>query len=362
MGRNEADFLIVGGGIAGVSAAARLAGTGRVLLLEAEDALAYHASGRSAAMFLEKYGNATVRALNEASADHHAHSDGGVLTPRAMLLVGRPGEEDAFAAEATDFGLDRIEMGQARGMVPILNPLTCNRAAMREDTYDLDTDLLIQNFLRRARAGGAEIRLKTRIDAIRFEGGRWIVRSGDEDFQAATLVNAAGAWADHVAELAGVTRLGIVPRRRSMARIPAPGGHDTRDWPFIDAVGERWYAKPDAGKLIVSPSEEDPTEAHDAWADDMVLAEGLARYEEMVTEPVTRVEHSWAGLRSFAPDRTLVIGRDPGRPEFFWLAGQGGYGFQTAPAASQLAADLLSGRPSELPANVVTALDPKRLT
>jgi glycine/D-amino acid oxidase-like deaminating enzyme len=354
------DFLIIGGGVAGVSAAARLAPHGRVLLLEAEPALAYHASGRSAAMFLEAYGNATVRALNEASASHHAEADGGVLSRRPMMLIGRPGEEEAFAAEATAFGMDEITLDEARALIPILNPATVTRAGLRGDTSDLDTDLLIQNFARAARARGAELHTGARVSAITREGGTWEVTAGQDTWRAACIVNAAGAWADGIARLAGIAPLGITPYRRSMARIPAPGGHDVSRWPFLDAVGERWYAKPDAGKLIVSPSEEDAAEAHDAWADDMVLAEGLARYEEMVTEPVTRVEHSWAGLRSFAPDRALVIGRDPAVPDFAWLAGQGGYGFQTAPAASRLIADLLTGQPPELPQSVVQALSPAR--
>lgn len=356
------DFLIIGGGVAGVSAAARLAPLGSVLLLEAEPALAYHASGRSAAMFLENYGNATVRALNEASAAHHATADGGVLSPRPMMLIGRPCEAETFAAEVASFGMDEITLDEARAMVPIVNPATVSHAALRGDTSDLDTGLLIQNFARAARAAGAGVHLDTRVSGIRRSGGGWEVTAGDRTFRAETLVNAAGAWADRIAAMAGVRPLGITPYRRSMARIPAPGGHDTRGWPFIDAVGERWYAKPDAGKLIVSPSEEDAQDPHDAWADDMVLAEGLARYEEMVTEPVTRVEHSWAGLRSFAPDRALVIGRDPEVPDFAWLAGQGGYGFQTAPAASRLLADLLTGHPPELPGAVVAALSPARFT
>lgn len=356
----RADFIIIGGGIAGVSAAARLAPLGRVVLLEAEGVLAYHASGRSAAMFLESYGNASVRALNEASADHHRHADGGVLSPRPMLLVGRAVEAEGFAAEAQSFGMEEIGLDEARAMVPILNPGTVARAAIRGDTSDLDTDLLIQNFLRSARAEGAEIRTSAPVTAIARDGAGWQVTAGADVVEGRVIVNAAGAWADRVAALAGVRPIGITPNRRSMARIPAPGGHDTRGWPFIDAVGERWYAKPDAGKLIVSPSEEDPAEPHDAWADDMVLAEGLARYEEMVTEPVTRLEHSWAGLRSFAPDRTLVIGRDRGVPEFAWLAGQGGYGFQTAPAASRLLADLLTGGAPDLPGSAVAALSPAR--
>jgi D-arginine dehydrogenase len=174
------------------------------------------------------------------------------------------------------------------------------------------------------------------------------------------LVNAAGAWADPVAQMAGLRPLGIQPYRRSMARIALPAGMSPADWPFVDGVGESWYCKPDAGALIVSPADEDPVEPQDAWADDMVLAEGLARYQAAVTVPVTRLLANWAGLRSFAPDRALVIGADRDAPTFFWYAGQGGYGFQTAPAASQLLADLILGRTPELDAATVAALDPKR--
>ena len=145
-----------------------------------------------------------------------------------------------------------------------------------------------------------------------------------------------------------------------MARIPAPGGHDVTKWPMIFGAGETWYAKPDAGALLVSPAEEHAMDPHDAWADDMVLAEGLARYEAMVTEPVTRLISSWAGLRTFTPDRVLAIGRDIRDPAFFWLAGQGGYGFQTSPAASALVADLVAGREPALDAATVAALDPVR--
>jgi glycine/D-amino acid oxidase-like deaminating enzyme len=174
------------------------------------------------------------------------------------------------------------------------------------------------------------------------------------------LVNAAGAWADGIAALAGASPLGITPYRRSMARIPAPGGHDVSGWPMIFGTGETWYAKPDAGALIVSPAEEHPMEPHDAFADDMVLAEGLARYEEMVTAPVTRLLANWAGLRSFAPDRVLVIGRDRGCENFLWLAGQGGYGFQTSAGAAELLADLAAGRPPMLGKETVAALSPAR--
>lgn len=353
-------IVIIGGGIAGLSAAARLAPLGPVTLFEGEAQLGFHASGRSAASFLPNYGNRVVRALNHASADYLHTAHGGVLSPRGVMLLGRPGEEEDFAREAADFGLERIAFDEARARVPILNPDSISRVGLLEDVHDLDTDRFMQNFRREAREAGAEIVTGARVTAIAREGKGWRVTAGGRDYTAETLVNAAGAWADEIARLAGVTPLGLVPYRRSMALIPAPGGHDTSGWPFIDGLHESWYAKPDAGKLIVSPADEDPLEPMDAWADDMVLAEGLARYEEMVTEPVTRVEANWAGLRTFAPDRALVIGRDPAVPEFVWVAGQGGYGFQTAAAASRLCADLIAGRPPELEPGIVAALSPER--
>ncbi|MWD26333.1 FAD-dependent oxidoreductase [Aquicoccus sp. SCR17] len=353
-------ILIIGGGIAGVSAAARLAPHGPVTLLEGESQLGYHASGRSAAMFLSEYGNATVRALNHASADYLHHAHGGVLSQRGVMLLGKRGEEEDFAREAADFGMEAITVDEARGKVPILNPDVVTRAGFRGDVHDLDTDRFLQNFRTEARAAGAVFVTGAKVEAITRDGGTWRVTAGGRDYEAATLVNAAGAWADEVAKMAGVAPLGLQPFRRSMAIIPAPGGHDVSGWPFMDGLHESWYAKPDAGKLIVSPADEDPMAPMDAWADDMVLAEGLARYEEVVTEPVTRVEHNWAGLRTFAPDRTLVIGRDVEVPEFVWLAGQGGYGFQTAAAASRLCADLITAAPPELAASVVSALSPAR--
>ncbi|MDR9483982.1 MAG: FAD-binding oxidoreductase [Sediminimonas sp.] len=354
------DIIIIGGGVAGVSAAACLAPHAQVTLLETEKSLAYHASGRSAAMFIRDYGNASVKALNAASADHHHNADGGVLSRRGMMLVARADQGAAFHADASDLGLDEITLDEAAALWPILNPDTVGHAAYRPDAYDLDTDLLIQNYARRARAAGAGFVTGAAVSAITRDGARWRVTAGGQNYSADIIVNAAGAWADDIARMAGVAPIGIIPYRRSMARIAAPEGLDTSKWPFVDGVEESWYAKPDAGALIVSPSEEDPADPHDAWADDMVLAEGLARYEEMVTHPVTRMLANWAGLRSFAPDRTLVIGPDAHTPGFHWLAGQGGYGFQTAPAASQLAADLITGAAPALDAATITALSPAR--
>ncbi len=346
------DILIIGGGIAGLSAAAALAPQADVTVLEAEQAVGYHASGRSAAMFLADYGNAVVQALNRAS--YNALQK--VLTPRGMLLVGRAGEGGAFQREYAGFGMADISVSEAIERLPILALDTVAYAAHREDVFDLDTDRLLQSYARAARKHGAGIVCNAQVSKVSRDGRAWEVAAGGDIYKADILINAAGAWADNIAKLAGVAPLGIRPYRRSMARLPAPAGKDVRRWPFVISVGERWYAKPDAGSWLVSPADTDPVEPHDAWADDMVLAEGLARYEEMVTEPVTRLQASWAGLRSFAPDNTLVVGPDGDVPSFFWLAGQGGYGFQTAPAASGLVADLVLGRVPELEPEVVAAL------
>ncbi|NOE18118.1 FAD-dependent oxidoreductase [Ruegeria atlantica] len=353
------DFLIIGGGIAGLSAGARLSQHGTVMVLEAEDALGYHASGRSAALFEESYGPPSVVALNKAGAAFLHTQNGGYLTPRGLMLVGAIDQPDMFEADCADLNMVKIPMEQAISRVPILNPGKVGFAAISDAAFDIDTDRLLQDFARTIRQNGGTVSTKSRVTGIRKEK-HWVVEAG-EIFEARTLINAAGAWVDEVAQLAGLPGIGITPRRRSMARLPAPGGHDVSVWPMMLGAGETWYAKPDAGKLLVSPSEADPVPPQDAYADDMVLAEGLARYEELMTEPVTRVETNWAGLRSFAPDGTLVIGRDPLDPSFVWCGGQGGYGFQTSPAASQLLCALVVGNTPELEPDIVGMLTPDRL-
>jgi len=348
------DIIVIGGGIAGISAAARLSAQAKVTVIEGENALGYHASGRSAAMFEENYGLPSVIALNRASASFHQP----YLSPRGFLLVGHTGEDDAFEADAKTMKCPEISLAQARSHVPILND-TVTRAAYHPEAYNIDTDRMIQDFAKTVRANGGQVLTGNPVTAITFDK-TWKVRYGTETLSADILVNAAGAWADQIAVMAGVRPIGITPLRRSMARIPAPGGHDVSRWPIFFGVNEAWYAKPDAGALLVSPAEEDRVEPHDAWADDMVLAEGLDRYEQHVTEPVTRVLSSWAGLRSFAPDRTLVLGQDPENHHFIWCAGQGGYGFQTAPAASRLLADLILGHAPEFDAAAIAQFSPAR--
>ena len=352
------DFLVIGGGIAGLSAAAELSKLGSVTVLEAESSLGYHATGRSAAIFLRDYGNDVVRALNYASYDYLESE--GLLTPRSMMLLAGHDQAEVFETEYPTFAMEQISINEAASRFPILNRDTVGLAAYREGIFDLDTDQMVQGYVKAARANGADIVTGARVESIRRGSSSWTVTAGGAAYEARLLINAAGAWADQIAQLAGIRPLGIQPYRRSFAQLAAPGGHDMTSWPFVDAVGEAWYAKPSAGKMLVSPSEEDPMDPFDAYADDMVLAEGLARYEAMVTEPVTRPETTWAGLRSFAPDRALVIGSDPLVPDFWWCAGQGGYGFQTAPAASRLLAELIDGVATSLDDETQMALSPAR--
>jgi len=357
------DFIVIGGGIAGTSAGARVSESGSVLLLEAESALAYHTSGRSAALYEANYGHPVTVALNKASREAHETLDGGVLSPRGLMLLGGPGQEAEAEADIASMALRPIPLEEARARVPILDTSHVTRAAFHDEAWDLDTDRMVQHFARTIRSNGGQVRTGATATAISRDGQIWRVTTSDgADHTARVLLNAAGAWADSVAVLAGLPPLGLQPLRRSIARMPAPGQHDVSGWPMLIGAGESWYAKPDAGAWLVSPAEEHPVpEPHDAFADDMVLAEGIARYQPFVTEEVTRVTSSWAGLRTFAPDRCLVLGPDPLCPDFVWVAGQGGYGFQTAPAASQLVADLIAGRAPALPVDIVAALRPDRL-
>ena len=350
------DFLVIGGGIAGLSAGAALSRLGRVRLWEAEDALGYHASGRSAAMFEQSYGLPTTIALNRASRADHA--EGGYLSPRGLMLVGLRGEAELYAHTRAELSLPEIGADAARTRVPILGADVA-MAAYDPDAHDLDTWRMLQDCARVVRAGG-DVETGRRVTEVARVAGGWAVRAGRAEARARVLVNAAGAWADAVAALAGVAPLGLRPMRRSMARLAAPGGRDVSDWPMVMGAGERWYAKPDAGALLVSPAEEDPVAPQDAWAEDLVLAEGLARYQAAVAVPVTRPVATWAGLRTFTPDRGLALGPAPDRPDFVWVAGQGGYGFQTCWAAARLVADRVAGRTPELDAAVARALDPAR--
>lgn len=292
------DFIVIGGGIAGLSAGAKLSTLGTVMVLEAEDATGYHASGRSAALYEASYGKPAVQALNAASFDEHKSF--GVLSPRGAMLVGTAATAAEFTDDLSHMRLSDITVAEAVDLFPILNSDVIDRAAYDPAAQDIDTDLLMQTYARLIRANGSIV-AKAPVTAISRTDSGWAVTAGGSVVEGRNLVNAAGAWVDRIAAMAGMGPLGFTPFRRSMARIPAPDGMDPARWPMVFGAGDGWYAKPDAGALIVSPSEEDPSEPMDAWADDMVLAEGLARYQDHVTAEVTRIIANWAGLRTFAP-------------------------------------------------------------
>lgn len=352
------DILIIGGGIAGISTGARLAPHAKVVVLEAEEALAYHASGRSAALYEANYGMPSTIALARASGDFY-RKDTDYLSPRGLMVLAKADEETAFRSDLDKMKLVEISIDEAAEKLPILNRDVVAFAGYQEKAWDIDTDRLIQDFAKTIRSHRGEIHLKSSVQSITQEG-RWKVTTPSGVYEADILINAAGAWVDEIAAMAGIKPIGFTPNRRSVARIPAPDGLDPKSWPMFFGVNEGWYCKPDAGSLIVSPAEEDPTTPHDAWAEDMVLAEGLAKYEEMTTDEVTRLQSNWAGLRTFSPDRNLVIGPSTENPAFFWVAGQGGYGFLSAPAYSQLAADLILGNAPSLPDELVKLLSPER--
>ena len=303
-----------------------------------------------------------INALSEPTlAQPEGISDHSLLSPRGELLIASEDEMptlEAYAAGAT--GLDRLSGAECVTIVPILRPERIAGAIYEGSAQSIDVDRMLQGYARLLKACGGQIMTGARVSSIMREGSLWRVDACGTSFVAPTVVNAAGAWADEVAALAGAQRMGLQPMRRSAALLRLDPEHDVESWPLFGTVAETWYAKPDAGRLMVSPADEDPVDPHDAWVDDMVLAEGLDRYEQAVTVPVTRVEHSWAGLRTFAPDRTPVVGFAPDVEGFFWLAGQGGYGVQTAPALSQTAAALITGQRPALPSETLAALAPER--
>lgn len=347
------DYVIVGAGMAGVSLAYRLPESAQVLVLERESHAAYHSTGRSAAMFVETYGTETIRALTVAGNDFFSHppagfSDQPILLPRGVLYVGTAEQQGLLDSQYQDWheqGLDvsRLSAEQALAMVPCLDPAQLAGALYDGQGQDMDVHALHQGFLKGAQAKGVKLRLDTEVLSAKWDGECWEVQLNSEPTTLRTrvLVNAAGAWADTLAERCGVQALGIQPKRRSAFLFSPPEGVDHREWPAVIDIGEEFYFKPDAGMLLGSPANADDVDAHDVVAEELDVATGIYRIEERTQLRIRRPSHTWAGLRSFAPDGELVIGQDAQCSGFFWLAGQGGYGIQTAAGASLLAASLL---------------------
>ncbi len=379
---NGFDIIVLGAGMAGASLAAELGaapgegadGPRRVLLLEVEDQPGRHATGRSAAMFFESYGNPTVRALTRASRAFleqppAGFADGALMTPRAAMIVADAeglGRLEALhgSVQGTP-GARLIDGAAARQRVPILRAERVAAALLDESGCDMDVAAIHQGFLRQARRAGVQLLTGAGEMAIRREGGAWQLQCRAGAFSAPLLVNATGAWADQVAALAGATPVGLQPMRRTALLIDAPRQGDCHGWPMVIDVDETVYFKPDAGQLLLSPANEDPMPPCDVVPEELDVAIAVDRFETLTTESVQRIRHRWAGLRSFVVDRSPVAGFDGRAEGFFWLAGQGGYGIQMAPALARSAAALLLGRP--LPDDVrrqgveAADLSPRRL-
>jgi D-arginine dehydrogenase len=356
----ETDIAIVGAGIAGASLACALAAQRRVVLLERESQPGYHATGRSAALFTETYGNRVMRALARASkafllAPPDGFAASPVLTPRGTLLVAAPGEE-ALLRHAQDEirgllpDLQWLDGADVRARVPCFEPTQVTAGLFEPPAMDIDVHALHQGYLRGFAARGGRLQVNAELRALVRDGGRWRLSTAAGEVRADLVVNAAGAWAEEVGRLAGAPSIGLVPKRRTAITFDAPPGLDVGRWPAVIDVRETWYFKPDAGRILASPADETPSPPCDAQPDDYDIAVLVDRLARATTLAVPRLRARWAGLRSFVADKTIVAGFDPHVPGFFWLAGQGGYGIQTAPAVARASAALLLGRP--LPADI----------
>ena len=345
----RADFLIIGGGVAGLSAGAALASHGKVVVLEAEQALGHHSSGRSATFSHYGIGNAVVRALTMQSRAYFLDAEGGTLARRhPALFVANEEMRPALASLAEDMAryTDTLEEADEARMRELFPPLRFGGEAVvagiaHPDGLRLDSDAILQNYARSIRAGGGQVLNAQRVIAVRPE---WTVETdGGQGWSAPILINAAGAWADQVAALAGVPSLGLKPLRRTIIVVDPPSGAVARGWAFVKTAVDDFYILPEGARLAASPVDEIESDPCDAQPEDYDIALAAWKVERYTTLSVARIAHRWAGLRTFAADRTPVAGFDTAAPGFFWLAGQGGFGLQTAPAMAEAAAALVTG-------------------
>ncbi|QNN57548.1 FAD-binding oxidoreductase [Diaphorobacter ruginosibacter] len=350
----EADFLIIGAGIAGASLAHWLAPHGKVVMLERESMPGYHSTGRSAALYMESYGTEQVRVLTRASRQFFDHppegfSDYPLLTPRGAMTISSQENLPQLQAhweELCPLGTDVVQLTgeQAREMIPVLREEHVAAAVYEPGAADMDVHAIHQGFLRSMRRTGGVLVCDAEVTGMARDGaGVWQVTAGGRNYSARVVVNAAGAWGDHIASLAGVAPLGLEPCRRSAMVFAPPQGMNATHWPMVNAIDESWYIKPDAGMLLGSPANADPTSAHDVQPEEFDIALAIHRIEEATTLTIRRPDRTWAGLRSFVSDGDLVGGFDAAAPGFFWLVAQGGYGIQTSAAMGETCASLVRG-------------------
>ena len=344
-----ADILVIGAGIAGASAAAELAETARVVVLEMEPQPGYHATGRSAAYFAAAYGKKVVRDFTACCEEFFLRPPDGfsevpLIRPRDCIIFGRPDQETALRDQQLDIrALVPLSAAEVRQRVPVFADGYLGGGLWERRGGDLDVDAILQGYLRLFRRRGGTLINSHAVTSLQRAGGVWRASAGSSVFEAQVVINAAGAWADRVASLAGLPPLGIRPLRRTVLTVAPPEGVDIRGWPNMIDADEDFYFKPEAGHILISPADETPSEPCDAQPDDYDVAVGVDRFEHATGLDIRRVLTRWAGLRTFAPDRVFVSGFDRRADGFYWLAGQGGYGIQSAPAMAQLARYLVLG-------------------
>lgn len=352
---SQADFIIIGGGIAGASTGFWLSQHARVIVLERESHPGYHSTGRSAALYTAAYGTPQVRALTQASRDFFDAPPPGfcehpLLTPRGEMTVdfsGDPAElqNQYLSAKATVPQMQLLSAEEACVRLPILRREKVHGAIYDPTASDIDTDALHQGYLRGIRRNQGQVLTDTQVVSLsRDAEGIWQVQTDGQTFSAPVIINAAGAWADKIGALAGAQPLGLQPKRRAAFIFAGPEGVDIHHWPMLVSLDESFYMKPDAGMFLGSPANADPVEPHDVQPEELDIAMGIYQIEEATTLTIRRPTRTWAGLRSFVSDGDLLSGFDPHVPGLFWVAAQGGYGIQTSPAMGQASAALVRGQ------------------
>lgn len=348
----KSDFIIIGAGIAGASAAYELAGEGKVILLERESWLAYHSTGRSAAVFMETYGNKTVRGLTRGSSDFYLNPPEGfsevpLFHSRGALFLATEEQNDLIHQQFEEMkndidSLEFIKSEEIKKLVPIMNNDLFKAGIYESSAKDLDAHEIHQGYIRGLNEKGGKLVMNCEVHSINQKNGVWYVSTTAGEFNAPIIINAAGAWADEIASLAGVRKIGLEAKKRTVMYIDMDE-YNISKWPYVGDISETFYFKPDAGKLFFSPCDEIPITPCDAKPNDLDVAIAINTVEIATDLEVKSVDHSMAGLRSFVADRAPVVGQDAENPNFFWLVGQGGYGFQTAPALARCCHALVTG-------------------
>ena len=370
----NADFIVIGAGIAGLSVTYELSQHGSVVVLEAESAAGYHSTGRSAAIMSENYGPAIWSRLVTASRSFletppEGFSELPLLSPRGALFLALEHERDALRAQADDLArrgasFEVMAAGEALKVCPVIRAEKFAKALYEPDCVDIDTDALMNGYGRALRRRGSQVLMNSRVGRLAREAAGWRVWTDQAEFCGAIVINAAGGWVQQVARIAGLGYRNVVPFRRTAVTFDPPAGSDIRTWPMTFDVAETFYFKPEAGRIMVSPIDMEPSEPCDAQADELETAIAIDRIHTFTTMEVRAISHKWGGLRTFAPDHEPVIGPDPEAESFIWLAGQGGNGVMGSAAAARLAASLAIGSPmpSDIASLGVTAesVSPRR--